>query len=396
MSDQILRHLLHSSANNDEPHEDEHGSDGTQDLRIGALFAILFAGLIGGLPPLFFKVFRSPGAPLPRLLRALSAGIILSLACIHIIPDSIGDLGQLADLVDPPYDVGGCTVVLGIFIMVVLQSIAHSYMDSSSAANANSMGALPSPFLTAGQAKPKASAVSEAVGGQDDNSQAQTVMVVPAGAGHDAMDPHNHSCARTSHMAMQAAVISSSTLKQQAMAMMFEVGCIFHSFIIGLTLGVETEDRKAVIGLMVALCFHQWLEAIALGGFIVNAGLAAWKGLFMIVLYSLTCPVGVAVGLGIADSYDGGSVTALAVQGTFNGVSGGMLLYVALVMIIAEDFTRQDSPPSHSPSHTHTGFKGEVQEVVAAPQHTPGWLNPACHVALACGAGMMAMLAVWA
>ncbi|GFH25179.1 uncharacterized protein HaLaN_23104, partial [Haematococcus lacustris] len=170
-----------------------------------------------------------------------------------------------------------------------------------------------------------------------------------------------------------------------AMAMMFEVGCIFHSFIIGLTLGVETEDRKAVIGLMVALCFHQWLEAIALGGFIVNAGLSAWKGLFMIVLYSLTCPVGVATWL-----------SWLAAQGTFNGVSGGMLLYVALVMIIAEDFTRQDSPPSHTPSHTHTGFKGEGQEGVAAAQHTPGWLNPACHVALACGAGMMAMLAVWA
>jgi hypothetical protein len=31
----------------------------------------------------------------------------------------------------------------------------------------------------------------------------------------------------------------------------------------------------------------------------------------------------------------------LYLQGTFNGVSGGMLLYIALVMLIAEDFTRR-------------------------------------------------------
>ncbi|KAJ9515114.1 hypothetical protein QJQ45_028915 [Haematococcus lacustris] len=483
----LTHQMLHGSIGNGAGNG-EASSDGTQDIRIAALFAILFTGLLGGLPPLYIKVFRKPGAPLPRLLRAMSAGIILALACIHIIPDSNADLGQLADLLDPPYDVSGCTIVFGVLIMVVLQSIAHSHVGSASVANTGGMGGLTSLFIGPGfgpELKDRlapahveqrqhsvhkhshgivaegrqhsrqnssslrhhpASALEELLvepqahdsdsqllhGGYEQHDHvheahrglpqphahhhAQPMVMMSAAPGHDTMDPHGHGCARTNHMAMQAAAISSSSLRQQAMAMMFELGCIFHSFIIGLTLGVETKDRQAVIGLTVALCFHQWLEGIALGGFIINAGLSAWKGLTMIVVYSLTCPIGVAVGVGIANSYDPSSVAALAVQGVLNGVSGGMLLYVALVMIIAEDFTRQDtldghthpstlSHTSHSHSHTdlhyppspHSGPSALGEGLGLEPsQRTPSWLYPACHVALVVGAAVMALLALWA
>ncbi|KAJ9514999.1 hypothetical protein QJQ45_017004 [Haematococcus lacustris] len=432
----LMRQILHSRAGGEDEH-DEASSEGTLDIRIVALFAILVSGLFGGLPPLYLKVqsaitrhqsiftaaagcypcslarcsrdiqvFRKPGAPLPRLLRAMSAGIILALACIHIIPESTADLGRLADLLDPPYDVSGCTIVFGVILMVVLQSIAHSSMASASVAKAGSAGALPSICVSPDHAE------SANTGGQAHvNPKHVPVVVISATPGQNALDPHGHICARTNHMAMQAAAISSSSLRQQAMAMMFELGCIFHSFIIGLTLGVETEDRQAVIGLTVALCFHQWLEGIALGGFIINAGLSAWKGMTMIVVYSLTCPIGVAAGLKLADSYDPSSVTALAVQGVLNGVSGGMLLYVALVMIIAEDFTRQDTldgytypstfchthkNPHHPPS-PHSGPPVVVEGLgLETSQRTPSWLYPACHVALAVGAAMMAVMAMWA
>ncbi|GFH14476.1 uncharacterized protein HaLaN_10537, partial [Haematococcus lacustris] len=145
----LTHQMLHGSIGNGAGNG-EASSDGTQDIRIAALFAILFTGLLGGLPPLYIKVFRKPGAPLPRLLRAMSAGIILALACIHIIPDSNADLGQLADLLDPPYDVSGCTIVFGVLIMVVLQSIAHSHVGSASVANTGGMGGLTSLFIGPG------------------------------------------------------------------------------------------------------------------------------------------------------------------------------------------------------------------------------------------------------
>lgn len=53
----------------------------------------------------------------------------------------------------------------------------------------------------------------------------------------------------------------------------------------------------------------------------------------MILTYSLTCPVGIAVGMAIAETYDPDSTRSRGVQGAFNGVSGGMLLYIALVQV---------------------------------------------------------------
>ncbi len=91
----------------------------------------------------------------------------------------------------------------------------------------------------------------------------------------------------------------------------------------------------------------------------------------MVVVYSLTCPVGIAVGIGIAETYDPESTEARAVQGVFNGVSGGMLLYISLVQLIAEDM-------------------GKVQSGAASRS-----VRVMSYLALICGAALMCMLAVW-
>ena len=125
----VMRHLVQESAG-------QRGD--TLDLRIAAVFVIFVAGLIGCLPPLYIESFRnarqvfnhpSPnGKSLPShtvpppidahacaswpcmrspprsttwpflrhpttlLFRALSAGVILSLALLHVIPDGVWDL----------------------------------------------------------------------------------------------------------------------------------------------------------------------------------------------------------------------------------------------------------------------------------------------------------------
>ena len=75
---------------------------------------------------------------------------------------------------------------------------------------------------------------------------------------------------------------------------------------------------------------------------------------------------------GIAETYNAESVTAVATQGVFNGVSAGMLLYIALVHLIAEDVSRRD--------------------VVKQP----AWLRPASYACLLLGAAFMAILGIWA
>ena len=58
---------------------------------------------------------------------------------------------------------------------------------------------------------------------------------------------------------------------------MFEFGCAVHSVIIGIALGVNTNDRPTARNYFIALVFHQLIEAVALGAYISIAKLGMLK-----------------------------------------------------------------------------------------------------------------------
>ena len=58
----------------------------------------------------------------------------------------------------------------------------------------------------------------------------------------------------------------------------------------------------------------------------------------MALFFSLTTPVGIAIGMGITNVYDKDSPNALIVEGIFNAASAGILSYMALVDLLAADF----------------------------------------------------------
>lgn len=60
--------------------------------------------------------------------------------------------------------------------------------------------------------------------------------------------------------------------------------------------------------------------------------------LIMALFFSLTTPVGIAIGIGVSSVYRENSPTALIVEGVFNAASAGILIYMALVDILAADF----------------------------------------------------------
>lgn len=72
-----------------------------------------------------------------------------------------------------------------------------------------------------------------------------------------------------------------------------EAGIIFHSVMIGITLGVTSESFNT---LLAALCFHQFFEGFALASAAVDAALGTAKCIIMAVAYSVTTPVGIAIG----------------------------------------------------------------------------------------------------
>ena len=49
-------------------------------------------------------------------------------------------------------------------------------------------------------------------------------------------------------------------------------------------------------------------------------------------------PIGMAIGLGVRETYDPDSATALIVQGCLDSFSAGILLYTGLVELLAHEF----------------------------------------------------------
>ncbi|KAG2715942.1 hypothetical protein I3760_03G102900 [Carya illinoinensis] len=149
-----------------------------------------------------------------------------------------------------------------------------------------------------------------------------------------------------------------------------ELGIVVHSVIIGISLGAS-ETPKTIKPLVAALTFHQFFEGMGLGRCISQAKFKSRAIAIMVVFYSLTTPVGIAIGTGISNVYDDNSPTALIVEGIFNAASAGILIYMALVDLLAADFM---SPRMQS--------KLSLQIIV--------------NISLLLGAGCMSLLAKWA
>ena len=77
------------------------------------------------------------------------------------------------------------------------------------------------------------------------------------------------------------------------------------------------------------------LEALALSTVLAATAFPRAKKVAMIFLYSVTTPLGIAIGIAVSSFYDAGSATAVGVQGVLNGVSGGMLLYISMYQVRA-------------------------------------------------------------
>jgi solute carrier family 39 (zinc transporter), member 1/2/3 len=127
--------------------------------------------------------------------------------------------------------------------------------------------------------------------------------------------------------------------RQQIMAfMILEFGVIFHSVIIGLNLGVVGQEFSTLYPVIV---FHQAFEGLGIGArlsMITFPKRYNWLPWVLCASYGLTTPIAVAVGLGMANSYNAGSFIASVVSGVLDSISAGILLYTGLVELLARDF----------------------------------------------------------
>ncbi|KAF8940467.1 Zinc/iron permease [Dissophora ornata] len=147
-----------------------------------------------------------------------------------------------------------------------------------------------------------------------------------------------------------------------------EAGIAAHSVIIGVSLGVSTGSEFT--GLLIALIFHQFFEGFALGARIADLAFAtSYTHYILALIFSLTTPVGVAIGIGISSTYSPNSTSALLVEGIFDSISTGILLYMGYVNLLAIEFN----------------LNGELRKESKK-------VKSLCFLALWLGAGVMAVI----
>ena len=97
---------------------------------------------------------------------------------------------------------------------------------------------------------------------------------------------------------------------------------------------------------MIALFFHQGNEGLALGVLFVKAGYGRMKYMLLAAAFVIVTPLGVAIGIGISNNYNGESKVALGTEGVFDAVSAGILIYNGLCDLILPTFADDELPRS--------------------------------------------------
>jgi zinc transporter 1/2/3 len=118
-----------------------------------------------------------------------------------------------------------------------------------------------------------------------------------------------------------------------------EAAIACHSLIIGFGLG--TSGGSELFVLTIALAFHQFFEGLALGMAAVESGMGKKGRLGLVLLFSVSVPLGAFVGMSAASSRaaigeDGSNVREVVLQGMPNAVCAGMLAHIGVEMLNAD------------------------------------------------------------
>ncbi|KAJ1972577.1 hypothetical protein H4R34_005364, partial [Dimargaris verticillata] len=193
------------------------------------------------------------------------------------------------------------------------------------------------------------------------------------GCHHRALDPEHEVLELHSHHTHVhgGALLDQPPHTLRASTYILEIGIAMHSVIIGLTLGTTSDSE--FISLWVALVFHQFFEGVALGSRLADLNFKSpLVPLASALAFAITTPVGTAIGIGVRYQYQSQASTTLVVQGIFDAISGGILLYTALVNLIAQEFSQHQ--------FHHQSLRRKT----------------ACFISMYVGAAVMAIIGKWA
>ncbi|XP_022632277.1 zinc transporter 1-like [Vigna radiata var. radiata] len=314
--------------------EDENRDRGkTSRYKITTLVSILIADAVRVCIPLLGKVILalSQDKNVFFLIKAFVVGVILATRFIHILPDVFANLTSPC-LKEHPWEIFPS---LGIAMgTLMVDTYATAYLQKYH---------------------------SKEVQNESKDVEKET--------GHEGhVHAHTHAIQGHVHGPVYFHDHSFQLLRHRVISHVLELGIIVHSVIIGISLGAS-KNPNTIRPLVAALTFHQFFEGMGLGNTISQANFKRVSVTMMGLFFALTTPIGIGIGIGISSVYD--DPITLIVEGVFNAASARILIYMALIDLLAHDFM---SPRIQQSSR----------------------LCFRANVCLLLGAGLMSLVAKWA
>jgi solute carrier family 39 (zinc transporter), member 1/2/3 len=183
---------------------------------------------------------------------------------------------------------------------------------------------------------------------------------------------------------------AESYVSQITAIFILEFGIVFHSVFIGLTLAVSGNE---FIPLYVVLVFHQTFEGLGLGTRLASAPWPKSKQntpYWLALGFGISTPTAIAVGLGVRNTYPPASQTTLIVNGIFDSLSAGILIYTGLVELMAHEFMFS---PKMRKAPIRTVIAAYLQMCLGAGTY---YMVSNGRTTVSCDAGLMALLGKWA
>ncbi|KAI8828754.1 hypothetical protein BJ741DRAFT_625485 [Chytriomyces cf. hyalinus JEL632] len=112
---------------------------------------------------------------------------------------------------------------------------------------------------------------------------------------------------------------------------------------------------------------------MALGVMIGALNLKRMQKVALCILYPITTPIGIAIGVGVHNAFNPNSHGLILTQGILNSLSAGILFYNTYTELMSEEISHNVAFRAYAPS-----FKA------------------VCFLAMYVGAAAMAIIAIWA
>uniref|UniRef100_A0A453SCH7 Uncharacterized protein n=1 Tax=Aegilops tauschii subsp. strangulata TaxID=200361 RepID=A0A453SCH7_AEGTS len=323
--------------------DDEECRDEAAALRLKmvAVAAILIAGAVGVAIPLVGRRRRgggggggegaSSGGGTFVLAKAFAAGVILATGFVHMMHDAEEKFADPCLPATPwrRFPFPGFIAMLAALGTLVMEFVGTRFYERRHGEEASAAAAARDDTTALLEDGALAGIAAAAVSGDDEKQDAMHIVGMRAHAqAHAHGHGHDHGHGGDERPSQAHHVVVSQIL---------EMGIVSHSVIIGLSLGVS-QSPCTIKPLVAALSSHQFFEGFALGGCISEAQFKNFSALLMAFFFAITTPIGITVGAGIASFYNANSPRALVVEGILDSMSSGILIYMALVDLIAADF----------------------------------------------------------